>query len=127
VELEARGWYGFDHGGAHDKTGGVPPEGTPGWLLDACFCRACRTALQGAGLDPGALARQVRTALDAGYQRDDLSPAGPEPGGSAPLRAHGGTITVAGAPTVGSSRSLGGPDGPAGALAAVRAPDAGHD
>ncbi len=121
VELEACGWYGFDHGGAHDKTGGVPPEGTPGWLLDACFCPACRTALQDAGVDPGELARQVRAALDAAYQRGGLSPAGPEPAGSTPVRAHGGTIAVAGAPTVGSMRSLGGLDGPAGALAAVRA------
>ena len=118
VELEACGWYGFDHGGAHDRTGGVPPVGTPGWLLDGCFCPACRTALQDAGVDPGELVRQVRVALDAAYQRDGLSPAGPEPAG---LHAHGGTIAVAGAPTVGSSRSMGGQDGPAGALAAVRA------
>ena len=79
VELEACGWYGYDHGGAHDKTGGAPPEGTPGWLLDACFCPACASALQDAGVDAGDLAHQVRATLDAGYQRDGLSPAGPGP------------------------------------------------
>jgi hypothetical protein len=70
VELEACGWYGYDHGSAHDKTGGIPPEGTPAWLLDACFCPACRTAQKNAGVDHADLARQVRTALDAGYQRE---------------------------------------------------------
>jgi len=81
VELEACGWYGFDHGSAHDKTGGAPPEGTSGWLLDACFCPACASALQDAGVDAGDLTHQVRATLDAGYQRDGLSPAGPGPAG----------------------------------------------
>ncbi len=66
VELEACGWYGFDHGSAHDKAGG-PPAGAPGWLLDACFCAACTGVLRDAGVDPGAAARQVRAALDAAY------------------------------------------------------------
>ena len=46
VELEACGWYGYDHGSAHDKTGGTAPDGTSAWLLDACFCPGCcaRTA-----------------------------------------------------------------------------------
>jgi hypothetical protein len=79
VELEACGWYGYDHGSAHDKTGGVPPGGAPGWLLDACFCPACRAALRGTGLDPDAVARAVRAALDAGFQ----SPAGPAQDGPA--------------------------------------------
>ena len=67
IELEACGWYGYDHGSAHDKTGG-PPAGAPGWLLDACFCAACTRALQDAGVDPGDLARRVRATLDAAYQ-----------------------------------------------------------
>ena len=68
VELEACGWYGYDHGSAHDKTGGGPPAGAPGWLLDACFCAACAGALRDAGVDPGTAARRVRAALDAAYQ-----------------------------------------------------------
>ena len=67
IELEACGWYGYDHGSAHDKTGGFP-AGASGWLLDACFCAACTRALQDAGVDPGELARRVRATLDAVYQ-----------------------------------------------------------
>jgi hypothetical protein len=67
IELEACGWYGYDHGSAHDKTGGVP-AGAPRWLLDACFCAACTRAFQEAGVDPGAVARRVRATLDAAYQ-----------------------------------------------------------
>ena len=63
VELEACGWYGYGHGGAHDKAGG-PPAGAPGWLLDACFCAACTGALRDAGVDPGPAARRIRAALD---------------------------------------------------------------
>ncbi len=69
IELEACGWYGYDHGSAHDKTGGFP-AGTSGWLLDACFCAACTRALRDAGVDPGELARRVRASLDAVYQGD---------------------------------------------------------
>ena len=79
IELEACGWYGYDHGGAHDKTGGGPPDGAPGWLLDACFCVACTGALRDAGAYPGELARRVRAALDAAYQRDGFTPP-PAPG-----------------------------------------------
>ena len=81
VELEACGWYGYDHGSAHDKTGGVPPGGAAARLLDACFCPACGRALRDAGADDGDLARQVRDALDAGYQREDGAPAAPGPAG----------------------------------------------
>ncbi|HEY4465505.1 MAG TPA: hypothetical protein VGN41_22785 [Streptosporangiaceae bacterium] len=106
VELEACGWYGYDHGSAHDKTGGGPPAGAPGWLLDACFCRACNNALRDAGADPAELAGQVRAALDAGYQRPAGAGAGP-----------------AGAAAPAGSGPPDGPDGPAGAdvLAKVRA------
>ena len=67
VELEACGWYGYDHGSAHDKAGGLP-AGAPGWLLDACFCTACTGALRDAGVDPGPAAQRLRAALDAAYQ-----------------------------------------------------------
>jgi hypothetical protein len=65
VELEACGWYGYDHGSAHDKTGGTPP-GPARRLLDACFCANCAATLQAAGADAGAIAAAVRTALDGG-------------------------------------------------------------
>lgn len=77
IELEACGWYGYSHGGAHDKTGGGPPDGAPGWLLDACFCRSCTRAFEEAGADPGELARTVRAGLDAGYRLDAPAPDGP--------------------------------------------------
>ena len=84
VELEACGWYGYDHGSAHDKTGGRPPAGLPGWLLDACFCRACKDALRDAGTDPGELAGQIRAALDAAYQRETGAGAGPAGNAASP-------------------------------------------
>jgi hypothetical protein len=65
VELEACGWYGFDHGSAHDKTGG-PRPGPAARLLDACFCADCTATLRVAGADPDAIAAAVRAALDSG-------------------------------------------------------------
>jgi len=68
IELEACGWYGFEHGSAHDKTGGVAGlAGAAGeWLLSLCFCAGCRDGYQSAGADPGKLAAQVRAAADGG-------------------------------------------------------------
>jgi hypothetical protein len=65
VELEACGWYGYDHGSAHDKTGGTPPVPDER-LLDACFCADCAATLRVAGADPDAIAAAVRSALDTG-------------------------------------------------------------
>jgi hypothetical protein len=65
VELEACGWYGYDHGSAHDKTGGTP-AGPAGRLLDACFCADCAATLRVAGADPAAIAAAVRSAFDGG-------------------------------------------------------------
>jgi hypothetical protein len=65
VELEACGWYGYDHGSAHDKTGGTP-AGPAARLLDACFCADCTATMRVAGADPEAIAAAVRTALDGG-------------------------------------------------------------
>jgi hypothetical protein len=65
VELEACGWYGYDHGSAHDKTGGTP-DGPAARLLDACFCADCTATMRMAGADPAAIAAAVRTALDGG-------------------------------------------------------------
>jgi hypothetical protein len=65
VELEASGWYGYDHGSAHDKTGGTP-AGPAGRLLDPCFCAECAATLRVAGADPDAIAAAVRSAFDGG-------------------------------------------------------------
>jgi hypothetical protein len=68
IELEACGWYGFEHGSAHDKTGGVAGSAgdTGDWLLSLCFCRACASAYREAGADPSRLAALVRAAADGG-------------------------------------------------------------
>jgi hypothetical protein len=77
VELEACGWYGFDHLSAHDKVGGVPLSGAAQYLLSLCFCAACEDGYRAGGIDPAALRRQVRTVLDAVF-------AGAPPHGAAP-------------------------------------------
>jgi hypothetical protein len=64
VELEACGWYGFDHLSAHDKVGGVPLDDTGQYLMSLCFCDACDREYRTGGIDPGALRRQVCTVLD---------------------------------------------------------------
>jgi hypothetical protein len=68
IELEACGWYGFEHGSAHDKTGDVTgPAGLAGeWLLSLCFCAGCQDGYRSAGSDPDTLAAQVRAAADGG-------------------------------------------------------------
>jgi hypothetical protein len=68
IELEACGWYGFEHGSAHDKTGdGAARAGADGlWLLSLCFCAECGQAYRSAGADPVKLAAQVRAAADGG-------------------------------------------------------------
>ena len=65
IELEACGWYGFEHGSAHDKTGDV--AGLAGdWLLSLCFCGACAAGYRDAGGSPAELAALVRAAADGG-------------------------------------------------------------
>ena len=68
IELEACGWYGFEHGSAHDKTGDVAGRAGPGgdWLLSLCFCGGCQAGYAAAGADPDKLAAQVRAAADGG-------------------------------------------------------------
>ena len=70
IELEACGWYGFEHGSAHDKTGSVMgragPAGAGDWLLSLCFCAGCQDGYAAAGAEPGKLAAQVRAAADGG-------------------------------------------------------------
>jgi hypothetical protein len=59
IELEACGWFGYDHLSAHDKTGG-----RGGWPLDVCLCPTCCDAFSGAGL--GDVGATLRHAIDSG-------------------------------------------------------------
>jgi hypothetical protein len=63
IELEACGWYGFDHTSGHDKIG----QALAGPLLelDLCFCPSCESAGTAAGLNVAALRAEVRAAIDA--------------------------------------------------------------
>ncbi|MFJ5114630.1 hypothetical protein ACIQAD_28750 [Streptomyces sp. NPDC088551] len=72
--LEACGWLGFEHGSHHEKTHGV--DLSPGCrdLLSICLCTACSAALAGDGVDPDALAHDIRTAVD-----DELAHGRPAP------------------------------------------------
>jgi hypothetical protein len=92
IELEACGWYGFEHGSAHDKTGDVTSRAGPAgdWLLSLCFCAGCRAGYAAAGADPEKLAALVRAAADGGpplpggvcliVRRVRLPPGGCSPG-----------------------------------------------
>jgi hypothetical protein len=67
AELEACGWYGVDHGGAHDKTAAAPLSFADRYLLSLCFCDACTRAYTDAGLSPGLLRRTVRASLEPAF------------------------------------------------------------
>lgn len=58
IELEACGWYGYDHGSAHDKTG------LSAGPLDLCFCVSCERVYREAGLDCERAREAVRAAID---------------------------------------------------------------
>jgi hypothetical protein len=76
IELEACGWYGLDHGGAHDKTGEAAGPAAR-WLLSACFCPACAGAYRQAGADPEELRATVCSALDRAFGWGAAGAAGP--------------------------------------------------
>ena len=44
IELEACGWYGFDHGSAHDKTGSVMGRAGPALETGCSRCASARAA-----------------------------------------------------------------------------------
>jgi hypothetical protein len=67
VELEACGWYGVDHAGAHDKTGAAPLSFADRYLLSLCFCDACTRAYTNAGVSPGLLRHTVRASLEPAF------------------------------------------------------------
>jgi hypothetical protein len=85
IELEACGWYGLDHGSAHDKTGEAAGPAAR-WLLSVCFCPACAGAYGQARADPEELRAAVCSALDRAFcwggagaadQATAVIPAGP--------------------------------------------------
>lgn len=81
IELEACGWYGFDHLSAHDKTGQPAAHSkAAAALLDVCFCPTCLDAYRAAGLDPSQLRREVRTVLDAEFAGANSEFAGDQAG-----------------------------------------------
>jgi len=86
VELEACGWYGFDHGSVHDKTAGAAAGPAAEFLLSACFCPACADAYRQAGADPEELRAAVCAALDRalGWGGAAASPAPADAGVSMP-------------------------------------------
>ncbi len=78
VELESCGWYGWDHLHGHDKVAGVRLSGAQQYLFSLCFCDACDGAYRAGGVDPAALRRQVRSALDRVFAGSPGAPAGDE-------------------------------------------------
>ena len=66
-ELEACGWYGFDHQSAHDKSGGVRLTAFEQYLFSLCFCRACAGEYADVGVEPTTLRAAVRGRLDATF------------------------------------------------------------
>jgi hypothetical protein len=67
VELEACGWFGVDHPGAHDKTGAVPMSFAERYLLSLCFCDACTDMYVAAGISSERLRDKVRYALEPAF------------------------------------------------------------
>jgi hypothetical protein len=94
IELEACGWYGFDHASAHDKTAGAAAGAAAQWLLSLCFCPACGDAYTQAGADPAQLRALVCAALDAaaGWGSDPANAADPRPGDADRRRSDGADV-----------------------------------
>ncbi|RKN51194.1 hypothetical protein [Micromonospora endolithica] len=76
LDLEAFGYLGWAHQGAHDKIG-VALRPADRWLLSLCLCAACGTEFTAAGVDPTALAERVRAVVRG--QLAEPRPAAPEP------------------------------------------------
>jgi hypothetical protein len=75
-ELEACGWYGYDHQSAHDKSSGVRLTAFEEYLFSLCFCSACARAYADVGVSADELRAAVRTRLDATFSGP--GPAAPE-------------------------------------------------
>jgi hypothetical protein len=66
-ELEACGWYGYDHQSAHDKSSGVRLNAFEEYLFSLCFCPACARAYADVGVAAEELRDTVRMRLDATF------------------------------------------------------------
>jgi len=66
-ELEACGWYGYDHQSAHDKSTGVRLTDFEEYLFSLCFCPACAREYADVGVVADELRAAVRTRLDATF------------------------------------------------------------
>ncbi|TDD69829.1 hypothetical protein E1262_11150 [Jiangella aurantiaca] len=79
LDLEAFGYLGWPHQGAHDKSGPLRPADR--WLLSLCTCPACARCLTSAGVGVEELTGRARTAIDA--QLADPAPAAADPSADA--------------------------------------------
>ncbi len=67
LELEAVGFYGYEHLSLHEKCG-VAFDLFHHFLFSCCFCLHCRTAFQAAGLDIDLVAGKFRERLAAFFR-----------------------------------------------------------
>jgi hypothetical protein len=77
LELESVEFMGFRHGFHHEKVG-IPLDAWHTFLLDLCFCDACRRAATASGVDVASLRAFVRTSLVAYFDADLPPPAADE-------------------------------------------------
>ncbi|GGM94125.1 hypothetical protein GCM10011609_34440 [Lentzea pudingi] len=62
LELEAFGYLGWEHQGAHEKVG-TALRPADRWLLSLCVCLACSAQFNDSGVDPAELAERTATAV----------------------------------------------------------------
>jgi hypothetical protein len=76
IDLETIGYLGYLHGHHHEVTA-VPLGAAEKFLLSLCFCSACCTAGEAAGIRMESLASEVRRILLIRMQHDD-APGSPD-------------------------------------------------
>ena len=76
IDLETIGYLGYVHGYHHEVTA-VPLGAAEKFLLSLCFCPACRTGGEAAGIRMEPLASEVRHILLTRLEHDD-APGGPD-------------------------------------------------
>jgi hypothetical protein len=67
IELEAAGFYGYDHLSHHDKCG-IAFDLFHHFLFSCCFCSHCRQRLKAAGVDSDFVARRFRRRLSQFFE-----------------------------------------------------------
>jgi hypothetical protein len=72
LDLEALGYLGWPHQGAHDKA--EPLRAVDQWLLSLCFCTACIQLFDAAGIQVEELRRRVATAVEAQLTAPGVGP-----------------------------------------------------